>query len=220
MQDIRPNRVALASILAIFVWFTWRCPSMFYTGDDLMNRYWAWILNPWKLAEAQLSIWTPIYRPLGGLIYRLFYEMFGLWPAPLYGFCWILLLVNLFAAYRMFRALTASPAESLIALALVFIHGSFQDLYLNAGTMYDRLCFLFMTLAVTVYARSRQTRTNIPLGVAALIWFLFILALDSKESAIALPLILVCYELVFIAPKAWSGPGGGGSGCGPSFRSI
>ncbi|HEY7339225.1 MAG TPA: hypothetical protein VH639_30330 [Bryobacteraceae bacterium] len=201
--DIRIRGAALASIGVIFVFFTWRGLLMFYNGDDLMNTYSAWVLNPWRLGRAQVFPWVPVYRPLGGLIYRLFYQLCGFHPEPLYVFCWLLLLANLFVAFRFFGELSATPAEALIALAIIFVHGAFQELYLSAGTLYDRLCFLFTALAVAFYAKLRRTRSDIPRASAALVCCLFLLALNSKESGLAVAPILACWELIFVLPKFW-----------------
>src|SRR4051794_40092364 len=147
----RTERLGLGLLLTIFTWFTWRGLIMFYSGDDMMNMYGAWSLNPWRLAKAQILFWMPIYRPLGGGIYRVFYSVFGFHPEPLYIFCWLMLAANIVLAYRFFRVLAGTATQALIALSLTLVHGSFQDLYLSAGTIYDRLCFLFTVLGLATY---------------------------------------------------------------------
>ena len=69
----RTERFGLGLLLLIFTWFTWRGMTAFYSGDDMMNMYGAWMLNPWRLAKAQILFWMPVYRPLGAAIYRVFY---------------------------------------------------------------------------------------------------------------------------------------------------
>jgi hypothetical protein len=98
---------------------------MFNSGDDMMNMYAAWNLNPWRLAKAQILFWMPIYRPLGGGIYRVFYSVFGFHPEPLYAFCWLMLAANVILVF-----LSTAP-EALNALSLTLVHGNFQDLYLR-----------------------------------------------------------------------------------------
>ena len=94
MTFSRTERFGLGLLLVIFTWFTWRGMTAFYSGDDMMNMYGAWNLNPWRLGRALAMIWIPIYRPLGAVVYRIFYAVFGFHPLPLYIFCWLLLALN------------------------------------------------------------------------------------------------------------------------------
>ena len=199
--------LAAGTLAVIFVWFTWRGLIMYFSGDDMMNMYGAWNVNPWRLAKAQIMIWIPLYRPLGGAVYRIFYSVFGFHPLPLYVFCWLLLCVNAVLAYRFFRVLTGTAMLAFIALSLTLVHGSFQDLYVSAGTIYDRLWFLFTVLGVAVYARLRRDAQPITWRGGLLTALLCIFSMDSKESGVTLPVLLGCYELVYILPgknfKQW-----------------
>ncbi|MES1261232.1 MAG: hypothetical protein ABUS49_05785 [Acidobacteriota bacterium] len=200
MTFSRAERYGLLLLLPIFAWFTWRGLTMFYSGDDMMNMYAAWTLNPWRLAKAQLFVWMPVYRPVGGGIYRIFYALFGFHPEPLYVLCWLMLAANAILAYRWFRVISATAATALTALSLILVHGTFQDLYLSAGTIYDRLWFLFTVLGLTAYARRDwKFRLSVPAQLG--ICLLCILSMGSKESGIALPVLLVCYELIFHFPE-------------------
>ena len=188
-------------LAVIFVWFTWRGLIMFFSGDDMMNMHGAWMLNPWRLGRALFMIWIPVYRPLGAAVYRIFYAAFGFHPLPLYIFCWLLLALNAVLAYRFFREL-AGPTATLAftALSLTLVHGNFQDLYLSAGTIYDRLWFLFTVLGIAVYARMRRDGKPVTWRGGLLVGLLCVLSMDSKESGVALPVLLGCYELVFVLP--------------------
>jgi hypothetical protein len=194
------NILAAAALAAIFVWFTWRDLTMFFSGDDMMNMYGAWNVNPWRLARAQFMIWLPVYRPLGGAVYRIFYAVFGFHPLPLYVFCWLMLAVNAVLAYRFFRELTGAAMLAFLALSLTLVHGNFQDLYTSAGTIYDRLWFLFTVLGIAVYARMRRKGGSVSWRDGLLVCAICVLSMDSKESGVALPVLLGCYELVFVLP--------------------
>src|SRR5258708_27862415 len=126
------ERVSLAALLVIFRAFTWRGLLMFYSGDDLMNMYWAWTWNHREMAWANILVWKPMYRPLGEIVYLAFYSAFRFQPAPLYVFCWLLLIANVVAAYTLLRALFAAAHEALIALALILVHGAYMELYNSA----------------------------------------------------------------------------------------
>lgn len=186
--------------MTVLACFTWRGVVMFYSGDDMTNTYRAWDLNLRQLAAAQLLPWVPVYRPVGDAIYRVFYAAFGFHPEPLYLFCWLLLPVNVILAYLFFHKLL-DTAWALTATALVLVHGSFGDLYYSAGTIYDRLCFLFTVAALITYFRFRQ---GSPWWSGALICLFFILAMGSKESGVTLFPILACTEVLFFLPGVWT----------------
>jgi len=192
------GKAAAILLAALFVWFTWRGLIMYFSGDDMMNTYYAWNENPWRLARAQFLVWVPVYRPLGALIYRISYAVFGFHPRPLYVFCWALLAVNAAFAYRMFRELTGAAVIALMAVSLTLAHGGFQDLYLSAGTMYDRLWFLFTVLGIVAYARARRNGGPISWRAGCVITALCILSMNSKESGVALPVLLGLYEIVYL----------------------
>jgi hypothetical protein len=199
----RRERIFVAALALIFMCFTWRGLTMFYSGDDMMNMYKAWTTPALKIWKAQIMPWAPLYRPLGTAVYRVFYSAFGFHPLPLYIFCWLLLVGNVFAAWRFFRVLAPSVFVALLALSLTLVHGTFQDLYLSAGMIYDRLCFLFTVLAVIVYARTRTEDRGISAGRVALLSFICLMAMNSKESGAAVPAILFGYECIYCLPGVW-----------------
>ena len=182
---------------------------MFFSGDDVMNMTYAWNLDPVRLFGAVPLFWTPVYRPLGSGIYRIFYAVFGFHPEPLYVFSWLLLSLNVFLGCRLFRVLSGSLWTALAALSITLVHGTFQDLYLSAGTIFDRLCFLFTALGLALYAEWRGDGR--PLSRRQSVWIAVIclLALDSKESGVVLIALLGCYELVFVIPDSVRNGGAG-----------
>jgi hypothetical protein len=200
MRLSRTEALGLGLLFVIFTWFAWRGMTMFFSGDDMMNMYRSWDINGWRLARAQFIVWDPVYRPVGAAIYRLFYDAVGFHPQPLYIFCWLLLALNVFAGYFFFREMTETIAEALTALSLVLVHGSFTDLYYSAGTIYDRLCFLFTTAGVIVYFRFRRQPSWPSFGLISLC---AILAMGSKESGVALLPIVFCCECIFFIPDEW-----------------
>jgi len=62
---------------------------MYFSDDDMLNMYYAWITPALKLWKAQVLPWMPVSRPLGNAVYRTFYSVFGFHPLPLYVFCWV-----------------------------------------------------------------------------------------------------------------------------------
>jgi len=189
MNSRRRECAFVAALAAAFACFTWRGLTMFFSDDDVMNMYKAWMTPASDIIKGLLLPWTPVLRPAGTAVYRVIYELFGFRPLPLHVFCWLLLIGNVFVAWRFFRAL-APPLVAVLATALTLVHGTFHDLYLNAGTIYDQLCFLFTALAVTAYVRGGRWS-----GVWTCVFCL--LAIDSKESGAVVPLVLFLYECVY-----------------------
>jgi hypothetical protein len=195
------EKVFLLILFIAFTAFTWRGILFFFSGDDMMNMWKAWTVNPWRLGRALVVPWDPVYRPLGGAVYRVFYRIFGFHPLPLYTSCWLVLAANFFLAWRFFRAVSLPPAAALTALALTFVHGRFTDLYISAGTIYDRLVFFFTLLPLCLYADTRRAGSSrISFWRGTAIWIFCFAAMDSKESGIVVPVLLLLYEGIFVAP--------------------
>lgn len=186
-------------VAGLFVYFTRHAPFVYFSHDDLMNLdgYWS---RPFPLWKALVFFWEPYYRPLGAIVYR---GVFGLWgfnPRPLYYFYDAIIVLNLWIGYLLFKRLSRSREIAGIAMLLFAFHGKLASLYYSAGAMYDVFCFLFVCSALIIYLDSRA-QDRLPgiwptLGVLAC----QILALDSKEMAATLPAILLTYELIFHPP--------------------
>ena len=73
-----------------------------------------------------------------------------------------------------------------------------------AGTIYDLACFTLFYLALVYYLRIRGEGSYPGPWQTITLLALYIAALDAKEMAVALPVIVAIYELVFHAPKSLS----------------
>jgi hypothetical protein len=187
-------------IAGFFLFFTWRGLLLYYSGDDLMNLYGYWSKPVSALVKGNVFFWTPYYRPFGGIIYRTLFAIYGFNPFPLYVVFYTAMLLNLWLAYLVFKRIGGSREIGAIATLLYAFHGKFDYLYYNAGSMYDVFCFLFFFLALLIYLSARlQGRF---LGVWRTLGFLacLVCALNSKEMAAALPVIVLLYELIFHPP--------------------
>lgn len=187
-------------IAGLFLFFTRHAPFVYYSHDDLMNLYGYWS-KPFPLLKANVLFWEPYYRPFGAIIYRTVFSLFGLDPRPLYFLYFAVIFGNLWIAYLLFRRLSGSRETAGIAMLLFAFHGKLASLYYSAGAMYDVFCFLFFSSALLIYLQAR-TQNRLPgiwrtLGVLAS----FVLALDSKEMAATLPVIILIYDLIFHPPE-------------------
>jgi hypothetical protein len=182
------KRVAIS--LALAAWFlghTWKGLLVYFDGDDMQNIYHAWVLSPWKILFANLTPFTSIYRPFGTAVYRVLFEAAGLHPLPYRIVAYAFLLANIWLLYLVAERLTGSAEIGVLAALLGSYHSRLMDLYLYGGPIYDVLCCPFFLLALLAYLNSRPW----------LFLISYVLALNSKEMAATLPLVLLAYEWIY-----------------------
>ncbi len=187
-------------IACFFLFFTWRGLLVYYTGDDLMNLY-KYLEQPVSaLVKANFVFWSPYYRPFGGVVYRSLYAIFGFNPYPIYVVFFAAMLVNLLLAYLALSRIGGSREIGAIATLVYAYHGKFWYLYYSAGSMYDVFCFLFYFLALLIYLRARLQNRLMRAWETLGFLVCFVCALNSKEMAASLPVMILIYELLWHPP--------------------
>jgi hypothetical protein len=184
---------SIAVVISIWIWFTRDGLASYFSGDDLMNIYLAWQKPLQRLAGENLLFFSPGYRPFGNLVYRLLFEMAGFNPLPFRIGCFALLLLNLYLAYRTAAAI--GGIETAVLTVLFSCYNAGSDLYHDTGIIYDILCFTFYFAAMGLYVAARARKQYLTNARLAGFLILYIFALDSKEMAVTLPLVLVAYEV-------------------------
>ena len=187
-------------IACFFLAFTWRGLLVYYTGDDMMNLYGYWSHPALDLLKANVLFWTPSYRPFGGLVYRSMFAIFGFNPYPLYAVFFAAMLSNLWLAYLVLRRIGGSAETGALATLVFAFHGKLDYLYYNGGSLYEAFCFLFYFLALLIYLRARAKGEYLGPGGLAAFLLCFVCALNSKEMAATLPVMVLLYELIFHPP--------------------
>lgn len=171
-----------------------------FSGDDLTNiaflHGYGRVSLGAMLAQA-LSVFSPEYRPMGGLYYRTLYALFGLHPAPFRIAFFTLLIVNMILAALWYRRLSRSGLTVATSVLLFSFQPALAELYYNDGTIYDVLCAFFVLLLLGRYTRLRQSHQLVEGNDLLLILALYGAALGSKEMAISVPAVLMLYEVVF-----------------------
>jgi hypothetical protein len=171
-----------------------------FNGDDPMNLHAAWTSGGWELFKALILFFNPYHRPMGKLYFLTLYEFFGLNPLPYHIAITIFLLVNVILAYRCAALLSGSKVVGLLCAIITSYHAKMsQSVYLPAF-IFDVLCFTFFFASLFYYLRIRSAGRN--LGVKELLIFmlLYIAALESKEMAVTLPMMLLVYEFLWHPP--------------------
>ena len=197
----RARAIAISAFIAAwFLGHAWKGLFVYFQDDDMMNMYHAWIV-PWhKLIVANIVPFTYIYRPLGSAFYRILYLSAGLNPLPFRICIYTLMMLNIWLIFRVARLLTDSTEMAALAALIGAYHNRFMDLFLNGGTVYDVLCFTFFWLAFSFYVAARRKYGEVT--GRRLAWFcaLFTLALNSKEMAASLPVVVLAYEWIYDRP--------------------
>lgn len=184
-----------ASVLSLaFLWFVAPGLAARFTPDDIMNLNLAW-QPPWSDLLTQVALpWRPGLRPLGGTLYRASFDAFGFDLTLVRIFLIALLAFNIWLTAIFAARLSGSPWSGWFAASFALYHVNFQALYWNTGALYDILAFsgTWGAAFITLRARSRPTPPLLWLAALALFW----LALGAKEIALALPALLLAFELL------------------------
>ncbi len=198
LRHLLPLAAALY-IAVYFCWFSRLSLLAEITQDDLMNIHAALVRSYHALLLDNVVFFrfTPVHRPLGALVYKGFFDLFGFNLLPLRSFILALIGANLVLLYLVARRLTASREAGFLAALICAYHGRFSDFYYNSGTLYDVLCEFFYFSALVYYLRIRQEGRRLTVLQVLTFAVLYALALDSKEMAVTLPAVIVTYELLF-----------------------
>ena len=190
--------------------------------DDLMNAHWA-LTRPWgALLRDTFRIWevSPVYRPFAELVLKCGYSAFGM-NVTAWRICYGMLLCGMAAAVAAAVCmLTRSTLAGATAGVLAGFHPFLGNLYFSMGYVFDVLaCTLTCGFLIAyVWARRKPAWTWVVPGL------LLILALESKEIAVAALVMAGFYELFVFPIPGVAVAGGvrgnridlrGGPGAGP-----
>lgn len=198
----RAAAAAAVLFLAGYFWHYWSGSLRAeFTADDLMNCHRAYF-RPWSallLDNVLFFRHTPVYRPFPALLYKAF---FTVWGFDLFAFRVLVLVaaaINVALAGVVACRLTGRREAGLLAALLFAWHGNYGPLLYNTGQIYDVFCFLFYFAALACYLRWRGSG---PMSTS-LVVALTVLALNSKEMAVSLPVMILLWELLERRP-GWS----------------
>ena len=193
-----------AFLLAYFCYFNWGSLNVHFAIDDLGNMA-HYYRGGWRLLLlSQFRVWYGDYRPMGGLFYVPIFHFAGLNPVPYQAVLLLLLLANVYWVYRFARLLGAGELAAGLAGLAVCYHAGLANLYYNAAFVYDVLCCFFYLAAFVYYMRIRNNGRLLGLGQTLMFLTLFLCALNSKEMAVTVPVMLVVYEWIYHRPRGWN----------------
>ena len=194
------QRLLLAGMLALYFFYLNRNTlSVHFALDDLSNmRYYYVFKGSWiQLIQSQFALWRGDYRPMGGLFYMPIFHFAGLNPAPYQAVLLVLMLGAVYLVQRVAASLGAGDAAAYLAALIACYHAGLANLYYNAAFIYDVLCGFFYLAAFLYYLRIRNRGFLLNTGQTIVFLLLFLCALNSKEMAVTLPVMMVVYELIY-----------------------
>ena len=189
--------VLFAAYFFLVSWDSLKAP---FAPDEMMNIWGYWHLSPWRLLASQFMLWHGYLRPMGGLFYVPIFLAFGLNPLPYHAVLLLLLLAGAYLMYRFARVLGSGELPAAIVALIACYHGGLSNLYYNSVFVFDALCGLFCMAAFVYYAGIRSSGSLLSRSQAAAFLGLYLCALNSKEMAVTMPVILLAYEWLYHAP--------------------
>jgi len=189
--------LALIALLVLyFLHFGLRSLSAPFRPDDMMNMWQYWHAGWLKAVRASLCFWSSVGRPLAAIYYLPLYSFFDLSPKPYRVVTIALIAAAIPIAYSLARSLSSSRSVAFLAVFAWCYHPRLSNLLFLNSFIYDVLCSLFYLAALAWYICIREQNRSLNLLQLAGCFALYICALDSKEMAVTLPVIVLLYELL------------------------
>ena len=198
-RNSRETLIDLACVTVLIGYFLYfALPSLRggFGADEPMNMYFYWHPGILRCLWANVCFWTNFYRPAGALYYLPLYHFFSLNPEP-----YRIVQIGIVAAsipiiYWLSRLLTTSRSVAFLGTVVVSYHADLANLVFRGSMIYDALCGLFYFSALAYYIHIRDKEINLRPPQVAIFLLLYIGALNSKEMAVTLPVIVLTYEVL------------------------
>jgi hypothetical protein len=192
----RLDAVCVLLLISYFLHFALAARHGGFREDEMMNLWTYWYIGPVQSLFALAKFWTPYYRTGGALYYLPLYHFFGLNPFPYRVVQISTLALSIPVAYYLARLLTSSQSVAFLAVLAFCYHPYVADLVFVGAFIYDVLCGLFYFAALTYYVHIREKGSYLHPLQLVLFLLLYVCALNSKEMAVTLPVIVLIYELL------------------------
>jgi len=192
----RVDAACVFLLIAYFLYFALPARHGGFREDEMMNLWTYWYVGPVRLLFALAKFWTSDYRSGGGLYYLPLYHLFGLNPWPYRLVQISILALSVPIAYYLARLLASSRSVAFLALLAFCYHPYVASIVFVGAFIYDVLCGLFYFAALTYYVHIREKGAYLRPLQLVLFLVLYVFALNSKEMAVTLPVIVLIYELL------------------------
>lgn len=195
-----PTLIGVSVVLSYFAYFVLPGLHARFNWDDPMNIYYCWSRGTWALVRGLLLFFTTYKRPMGGVYFYSLYQIFELNPFPYHVVITLLLLLDTFLAYRCAAILARSRTGGALCAILMAYHANMAHLVYLPCMVFDVICFTFYFGALLYYLRIRSAGSMLTGRQLLVFALLYIGALESKEMAVSLPVMILVYELLWHSP--------------------
>jgi len=160
----------------------------YFQDDDINSIAWTrWNPALEYLKGALTPVYSHSYRAVGFYYYHLTGRAFGLDFPKYVAVIQAIHLLNLWLLWLLMRRMGSPPLAAAAGCVFFALHAALLDTVWKPMYVFDLLCGTLCVASVLFWARGRWI----------LSFFAFWLAYKSKELAVMLPVVLVCYELWF-----------------------
>src|SRR5438067_11822579 len=192
------NAACIGLLLAYFLHFALPALRAGFGEDEMMNLYLYWFPGAFRSIRENFCFWSISYpqRPAGALYYLPLYYFFSLDPLP-----YRIVQIGVLAAtipifFYLARLLSGSRTVAFLVTLAMCYHQELANLLFSGSFIYDVLCGFFYFAALTYYVRIREQGVALRAGQLAIFLALYLCALNSKEMAVSLPVIVFIYEVL------------------------
>jgi hypothetical protein len=209
------DAICVAVLIAYFLYFALPALRGGFREDEMMNMGICWCAGALKSLLANIVFWKLflcpgdalydlplyLYRPGGALYYLPLYHFFGLDPLPYRIVQISILAASIPLVFYLSRRLASSRSIAFLAVLALCYHPRLAGLVFVGAFIYDVLCGFFYFAALAYYIHFREK--DVSFRPAQLLGFLalYICALNCKEMAVTLPVIVLIYE--FLKSPGW-----------------
>ena len=209
-RGIIVDTICVAILIAYFLHFALPALGGGFREDEMMNMGICWCAGALKSVLANMAFWKLfvcegcalydlplyLYRPGGALYYLPLYHFFNLDPLPFRIVQVSILVASIPLVYYLSRRLAASRSIAFLAVLAFCYHPRLAGLVFVGAFIYDVLSGVFYLAALAYYMNIREKGYSLRpvqlLGFLAL----YLMALNCKEMAVTLPVIVLIYEVL------------------------
>ena len=210
------DAICAAILIAYFLHFALPALRGGFREDEMMNMGICWQAGPMRSLLANIEFWKVfhipghalydlplyLYRPGGAVYYLPLYHFFDLDPLPYRIVQISILAASIPLVYYLSRRLASSRSIAFLAVLALCYHPRLAGLAFIGAFIYDVLCGFFYFAALAFYISIREKEAALrPLQLLGFL-ALYVCALNCKEMAVTLPVIVLIYE--FLKSPRWA----------------
>lgn len=201
--EILKQPLVLAGVLVLASFFVYLSPlKNYFTGDDFTWLRWASTSTTADLGSFFVQAEGFFYRPLAKVYFTLVFPFAGLRPGVYHFVSYGLHLLTVLTLFLLANRLTGQKTVAFLAALLFLFHPANAEPVFWISSTSILMANLFSLLSLTAYYLWSQLKRRWALVFLFFSFLFFLMALASHELAVALPLLIIWYDLVYTNAKS------------------